>query len=52
MLPDQQRLLFKGQQLTPCFSFNEYQMHDGARVHLVLELTGGGFRDVSYQATR
>ena len=24
VLPDQQRLLFKGQQLTPCFSFNEY----------------------------
>ena len=45
VLPEQQRLLFKGQQLTPCFSFDEYHIHCGARVHLVLELTGRSLRD-------
>ena len=45
VLPEQQRLLFRGKQLTPCFSFTDYDIHDGARVHLVLELTGGGIRD-------
>ena len=39
---DQQRLLFKGTQLTPCFTFRDYQIEDGARLHLVLELQGGG----------
>ena len=45
MQPDQQRLLFKGKQLTPCYSFNEYRIDDRARLHLVLELIGGGGHD-------
>ena len=39
---EQQRLLFKGKPLTPCYTFGDYEIEDGARLHLVAELRGGG----------
>jgi ubiquitin len=40
--PDQQRLIFAGQQLEDGNTLSEYSIEDGASVHLVLRLRGGG----------
>ncbi|EDR03198.1 uncharacterized protein LACBIDRAFT_238699, partial [Laccaria bicolor S238N-H82] len=39
--PDQQRLLFSGQQLEDDFEVEHYKLSDGSLVHLVLRLLGG-----------
>ena len=40
--PDQQRLIFDNKQIEDEKTLNDYNIHDGDKIHLVLRLRGGG----------
>lgn len=44
--PDQQRIISKGEILEDSKTLQYYGVNDGATLHLVLRLRGGGYRAV------